>query len=101
MNISLNLKEPQKIILGLGDKSVCGEFWITNYSLSLDSPRFIEILGQKKHIGIPCMQNYNLQLNAVSNGNLQVMGIIEPTIRNKRVEDCTIQELLFAVRQKI
>ncbi len=82
------------------DKNSCYNFdaWITKYSLEINSGN---IIGPNERVtrGAPSYATGSIEF--ISNGKVTLdIGGFHPRIRNKAVKDCSILELLYAVRVK-
>ena len=98
--------DSQNITLAMGDNVISGEFRVVSYQLSLISSERIDVTDKdgngchREYISTP-LRGVRLNLEAFSEDVFISDMLTVPKIRNKKVDDCTIQELLYAVRQKV
>lgn len=100
LNISVNSHEPQEITMVIGDNAFSGKFLITSYNLDLMTDVVEHFSSSGGRALVPTLNYAKLSLEAISSGALIIGELEKPKIRNKKVNDCSIQELLYAIRQK-
>lgn len=83
LNTSLWCGMEQEVTFSIGDKTLTGNF-------------MIEEVRQDFEIYGPSFTTLTLK----AYGGITMLELTEPTIKNKKVNDCSIQELLYAIRQK-
>ena len=109
--MSLNIDPVElgkEIIVTIGDERITGKDAVIRDLTVRQSynPEFLGFAGSRKFIPVPTMMTCEIELSLVCSEITRFQDLFfgkeeSKKIRNKRVEDCTIRELLFAVRQKI
>jgi len=97
--MSIDLGVPQKFAFAYGDGSMVGDFIPVEFSESWDW-----IDATDSHTGERdfLSSGHSIEISLKSCGVVTIChDHIILRIRDKKVSDCTIEELLFAVRQKI
>ena len=90
------------LALSAGNQTISGEFMVTDYNMDIHSD--VINITDSRQVGsalVQGMQWCELNLRLKSTGEVTIGELPKRLIRNKKVDDCSIQELLFAVRKKI
>jgi hypothetical protein len=98
-------QNPKRVILIFDNLQITGkDCQLTSCEYNIPSPIPLYSWGSRNPIGFERTSELcNIKLNLVATSLECAVWDKEfkPKIRDKRVEDCTVQELLFAVRKKL
>ena len=97
--MSIDLGVPQKFAFAYGDGSMVGDFIPVEFSQSCNLMDVTDSYADRRDF---MSRGNNIEISLKSCGVVTIChDHIILRIRDKKVSDCTIEELLFAVRQKI
>ena len=94
----------QDVVVIVGNQQITGkDMYLVSYDLSISpQDQFFERLdGEVTRIAMPQRVMFNLSFQGQCTEINELGDFSQNKIRNKRVGDCNINELLFAVRKKI
>lgn len=99
-------KEAVDCVISLGNQQLTGKNCFIK-SVQLNFPSNLECYRTfgSEVVELPKRRDVEISIDLVCNSSDFILEFwdenYKPKIRNKKVDDCSIQELLFAVRQKI
>ncbi len=95
------------VVISIGEQQITGKDCVIS-EVRIDQPApfvdFVEIGGKKRSIEMPAeLVTIDISLKCLPTNFFYELfdENFKPKIRNKKVEDCSIPELLYAIRQKV